>query len=226
MLNKLAIPLSLVALLAIGAFRSNPAKSEDAVSYHLDVLEIVEAIPIDFNRWVGEEIDLPDSATSLLKPNALVARRYVHRDRAVSVTLMIVQCRDARDMAGHFPPVCYPANGWLTDDDEPKAGLIGGHEAAVYEFHRFAGSDERELTVYNMFVLPTGETSVDMDDVYRLSADYQYRHFGAAQIQILIDGTVDPEDHAWLLGEMHSVVERSIRRVLQGGDQDREEGGS
>lgn len=214
MLNKLAIPFALISLVVIGAFRSTPGESEEALSYHEEVRELVESIPIDFGDWVGERVELPASATSLLNPNALLALRYVQSDRSVSVTLMVVQCRDARDMAGHFPPRCYPANGWLTRDGEmPGSIQVDGNELAVYQFHRIAGRNERDITVYNLFALPTGVTSVSMKDVYRISADYQYRYYGAAQIQIVIDGTVDQEDHEWILEEMYAVVHASVDRV-------------
>lgn len=213
--NKLAIPFALIALVLIGAVRTSPGESEAARSYHDEVRAIVESIPIDFGDWMGESVALPTSATSLLNPNALVARRYVHRDKMISATLLIAQCRDARDMAGHFPPRCYPANGWLTREDEGEQSVrVEGNELAVYRYHRVAGRNERDITVYNLFALPTGSTSTSMKDVYRISADYQYRYFGAAQIQIVIDGSVAQEEHAWILDEMYAVVDASVERVM------------
>ncbi len=214
MFNKLAIPSALIALVVIGALRSSPAESAEVNRYHEEVRSIIESIPVDINGWQGEKVPLPQSATNLLRPNGLNARRYVHSERGLSATLMIVQCRDARDMAGHYPPRCYPANGWLTpDDSQDKFISVDGQRMAVYEYHRLAGQNERDITVYNLFALPTGELSVNMRDVYRLSADYQYRYYGAAQVQIIIDGTVDPADHEWILNEMYTIVRSSIDRV-------------
>ena len=214
MFNKLAIPFAFITLLVIGAMRSSPTESEHVSAYHEEVLEIVESIPIDFGRWTGESIPLPESATSLLNPNALVARRYVHRDKMLSATLMIVQCKDARDMAGHFPPRCYPANGWLTRDEGATETVeVEGNELAIYKYHRVAGRVERDITVYNMFALPTGDPSISMKDVYQLSADYQFRYYGAAQIQIIIDGSVDQSEHAWILDEMYALVNEPVERV-------------
>lgn len=216
MFNKLAIPTALVSLLVIGVFRSTPGESEHAMKYHDEVRELVEAIPIDFGGWVGESVDLPASATSLLNPNALVARRYVHQEKMVTATLMIVQCRDARDMAGHYPPRCYPANGWLTHEDQTQRFVsVDGNQLAVYRYHRVAGRNERDITVYNLFALPTGVTSVSMKDVYRISADYEFRYYGAAQIQVIIDGSVEPQEHEWILDEMYSVVNASVDRVQE-----------
>lgn len=217
MFKRFIIPLCLLILVGIGLRRSNPENIEQIDSYHADVGKLIESIPIDFNGWAGLEVPLPQSATSLLRPNALIARQYVNAERGLHATLMIVQCRDARDMAGHFPPRCYPANGWLMQEEtgDPLV-VVSGHEMRRYEFHRVAGRVERDIFVYDLFALPTGELTVSMDDVRRLSADYQYRSLGAAQIQIVIDGTIDLNDHPWILDQMYAIVAPSIEAVRNG----------
>lgn len=214
MFNKLAIPFALIALVVIGIVRGGNREDPRVQPYQSLVAQVIGGIPIDTNGWVGSEVPLPQSATNLLRPNALMARDYVNEDRGVSATLLIVQCADARDMAGHFPPRCYPANGWLSiDEDGPQRVVVDGQVMNRYQYHRVAGRNEREISVYNMFALPTGGTTTSMEDVYRLSADYQYRSFGAAQVQIVIDGGVDPDQHEWILNEMYAIVAPAIERV-------------
>ena len=214
MFNKLAIPFALIALVVIGVLRGGNGDDPRVKQYQALVAQVINDIPIDANGWVGSEVALPQSATNLLRPNALMAREYVNDERGVNATLLIVQCADARDMAGHFPPRCYPANGWLSiDEDGPLRVVVDGHVMNRYKYHRVAGRNEREISVYNMFALPTGGTTTSMDDVYRLSADYQYRSFGAAQVQIVIDGGVDPDQHEWILNEMYAIVAPAVERV-------------
>ncbi|MFG0298534.1 MAG: exosortase-associated EpsI family protein [Phycisphaerales bacterium JB047] len=218
MLNKLAIPVALITLVVIGFVRASPQNSEQVNAYHEHVAALIDAIPIDWEGWVGHQVALPQAATNLLRPNALVARQYVHEQRGVSATLMIVQCRDARDMAGHYPPACYPGNGWLIPEDEGTPLVdVEGDQMQRYPFHRVAGKNEREITVYNMFAMPTGFTTVSMVDVRRLSSDYEYRMYGAAQIQIVIDGDVDPSLHEWILQELHALVAPAIEGVQDSG---------
>ncbi len=215
MFNRLAIPFALVALVTIGLLRANPANTERVDTYHDAIARLILEIPLDVDGWIGQEVPLPQSATNLLRPNAWVARQYVNTDLGAKATLLIVQCRDARDMAGHFPPICYPANGWLTPDDATTPLVqVSGHAMRRYAFHRVAARVERDITVYNIFALPTGEMTASMEDVRRLSADYEYRLLGAAQIQIVIDGTMDPEDHAWILDEMYAIVAPAVEGVL------------
>ena len=214
MFNKLAIPFALIALVVIAVVRGGNSDDPRVVPYQAMVKQVIEEIPIDARGWVGREVPLPQSATNLLRPNALMAREYVNEEHEVSATLLIVQCADARDMAGHFPPRCYPANGWLSIDlNGPEPVEVHGNTMNRYMFHRVAGRNEREISVYNMFALPTGDTSTSMEDVYRLSADYQYRSFGAAQVQIVIDGGIDPDQHEWILNDMYAIVSPAVQRV-------------
>ncbi len=225
MLTKLAIPFALLTLVGIGLLRANPGDEAAIEAYHHRVAEAVEAIPVDIDGWVGQQVPLPQAATNLLRPNALIARNYSNQERGVSATLMIVQCRDTRDMTGHYPPRCYPANGWLEPEHDPVGMVdVDGQEMRFYRFHRVAGHAERDITVYSLFVLPTGEKTVSMVDVRRLSADYRYRRYGAAQIQVVIDGSVSADDHGWILDEMYKIAVPTIEAVLgeraPGGDRE------
>ena len=224
MITRLAIPFSLLTLVVIGVARSNPVNTQAIKTYHEHIAELIEEIPVDVNGWVGHEVPLPQSATSLLNPNGIVARQYINEERGVIATLMIVQCKDARDMGGHYPPVCYPANGWTnTNDSENQVFSLGDQSLRVYGFSRTAGRIEREITIYSLFALPTGELTNQMSDVRRLSANYDYRKFGAAQLQILINGEVDTQDHPWILKEMYEIARPAMEAVLDaqlGNEQD------
>lgn len=218
MLKRFIIPVCLVFLVGVGYMRANPENRAQVDQYHQKVAGLIDSIPIDVNGWSGAQVPVPASATSLLRPNALVARQYVHAERGIQATLMIVQCRDARDMAGHYPPQCYPANGWLLLEDSAEDTVrVSGHEMRRYAFHRVAGRVERDIFVYNIFALPTGELTVSMSDVRKQSADYQYRSLGAAQIQVVIDGGVDMSDHDWILDEMYAIIAPAIEGVRDSG---------
>ncbi|MBL4788685.1 MAG: exosortase-associated EpsI family protein, partial [Kordiimonadaceae bacterium] len=176
--------------------------------------------PIDINGWVGRQVELPQSAINLLRPNAILARQYLNKEKRALATLMIVQCKDTRDMAGHYPPVCYPSNGWLKkNDDLDQRVIIDDQTIKVYEFHRVAGRVERDITIYSLFALPTGELTTSMTEVRQLSANHELRKYGAAQIQVLIDGDTDPKDHLWILEDMFEIARPVIEAVLDASPQ-------
>lgn len=204
-------------MLAGVALSERRGKDEAAIeSYHESIARAVDYFPVDFGIWVGHEVPIPPSATRLLRPNALVAREYITDARGgVSATLMLVQCEDIRDMQGHYPPNCYPAHGWAEGPIEMGAAF-GDLEMVRYEFHRSAGNQDRGITVYNLFVMPTGEVTTSMDRVRRASADYLMRPYGAAQVQIVIGDEVDPADHPWVLEQMHAIAEPVMDVLLTG----------
>jgi Protein of unknown function (DUF3485) len=216
LINRFIIPLAFLILIVVGFMRVDPANKELVRIYHEQVAELINLIPIEFGDWVGQEVPLPESATNLLDPNALVARLYAHEEKGITATLMIVQCKDTRDMAGHYPPQCYPSNGW----SESIAGVNGivdfeDYELFAYSFRRVVGREERAITVYNIFALPTGELTHSMKQVRRLASDYDMRDFGAAQVQVVIDGGVDIADHDWIVRELYRVAQPAISAVIE-----------
>jgi hypothetical protein len=204
-------------LLMGAAFSDRATKDPVAINaYHASVKEAVAAFPVSIGVWSGHDVDLPPSAIKLLRPNAIVAREYrTESNGGVSATLMIVQCADIRDMQGHYPPNCYPAHGW--DSGAITTGArIGGLPATRYEFSRMVGNRAAAMTVYNLFVMPTGHVTGSMDEVRKAGADYGLRPYGAAQLQILIGNGVDESLHAWVLDEMRAIAEPVLAVLLAG----------
>jgi len=193
--------------------------------YHASVREAAQRFPINMGEWAGHEVDLPPSATKLLRPNAIIAREYQSTVReGLSATVLLVQCADIRDMQGHYPPNCYPAHGW-SGTTKSRVAQLGDLPAARYDFVRRSERGERGITVYNLFILPTGETTIDMRDVRRASSDYGTRPFGAAQVQVVIDKDVPESEHAWILGEMRRIADPVVE-VLRAGTPALREGAS
>ncbi len=225
MISRLSILCSLLALVAIGVVRIDPSDAQAIDAYHEQIVEVVERIPWKFEGWTSREVPLPQSATSLLNPNAIIAREYVNAERGVVATLLIVQCRDSRDMGGHYPPVCYPSNGWLKDSDTPNGGRVDGQDLRVYEFSRVVGKADRSMTIYSLFALPTGMLTGAMKDVRQLSANYDYRKYGAAQLQVLINGTIPLEEHQWILEDMYRLAKPTLDAVIDAQVGQTDEGG-
>jgi hypothetical protein len=205
-----------VMLAAIGFSHRVRSDAGDVQAYHETIGEAAEHFPVDFGPWRGFEVELPPSATKLLRPNALVAREYRTDVRGgLSATLLLVQCEDIRDMQGHYPPNCYPAHGWAEGEMDGRAEF-GPLTTAKYEFVRSAGGAEGGITVYNFFVMPTGDVTVSMDDVRRASADYLMRPYGAAQIQVVINSSVPRSEHGWVLEQMHEIAAPVLETLLAG----------
>jgi hypothetical protein len=182
--------VSLLALLGIFAESLTHPSPDRARSYHAQVRREAERIPLQIRQWMGEDSPIPAQARDLLKPNVLISRRYVAPD-GDSAMLLIVQSADARDMGGHHPPVCYPNAGW-SKLDEPRDSEIevAGMAIPITEYtYGVAGIDGvRERRILDFFVLkPVGPVR-EQRHVRRQASDYRLRHYGAAQIQVIVDG--------------------------------------
>lgn len=215
------IPLLIVAAssaLLVGALVSTHSSvDEEAITaYMAEVREAAGRMPVDSGGWISSEVEVPPSATKLLRPNVLIARRYETAERGGhSATLMVVHCGDTRDMQGHYPPNCYPAHGWQTDG-APGEAAMGDLDAVRYRFVRRSEQGDRSIVVYNLFVLPTGELTDSMKAVRQASADYQIRSYGAAQVQVVFDGAAAEDDHAWVLSEMRRIASPVIDLLRAG----------
>lgn len=191
-------PLLALSLLAglHAQIRAEPTP-EDARGYHELVRRRIEEIPRRIGEWEGVDVPVPPAAMALLRPNAMFSRRYHHAATGVTASLIIVQCRDARDMSGHYPPNCYPAHGWQTAaEPEVRTVAVGGVELPVTEF-RFARRElDRNLriAILNFFVVPARGPVPGMDDVRAAIGERSARDFGAAQVQIVLDAALSASE--------------------------------
>lgn len=209
MIRFLPYLLALAMLLGIGAQRQSRPARADAGPFHDRVREAVRDVPVQFGEWRGEDVPVPQAAHMLLRPNAIFARAYYHPARRQRATLVIVQCKDSRDMIGHYPPACYPAHGWTTVGESGSRSIDLGHRAIPVQ--RFAFAQHRfdrraDMVIYAFFVLPGRGIVHDMREVRKASSDYLTRGFGAAQVQVLLDAGLSPEEEISLFRELMTPV--------------------
>ena len=221
--------LSAAMLLAAAAWGLTLPSAADAAPHHARVRAAVAAAPLEVDGYRGRDAEVAVEAVELLRPNVILSRSFVDqtpRRRGEPVTrspwaqLLIVQCQDARDILGHWPPVCYEANGYTPGAVEDTRWSLGGRglPGRRYHFSKGGGLGEpQRIVVANFLVLPDGRVVRDMAEVIDAGGDYRVRSFGAAQVQVLTPGGLSEdarrrtEDaflaaHAELIGLMASGV--------------------
>ena len=172
-------------------------RPSDAEPFHAIARAAVESGPHSCGNWTKTEKDpeLPLAAIQLLKLNAYISRQFVntHSNPPQSVQLLVVQCRDPIDMSGHYPPNCYPANGSPQKSEKRRDWIVPGlaKPIAGMEYHFVDGSllNPTSYVVYDFFILPGRGMVAEMDQVREASGDYQRRHYGATQVQVLFENT-------------------------------------
>ena len=168
----------------------------DTTAYHQRVSDAAETLfPLRIGDWVGTVQPTPPAAVALLHPNVLLNRQYRNAKTGEAVTMLFVHCSDARDLVGHYPPVCYPANGLTAGSVEPRDWTIEGVpiEAMRYRFVDARLSNPSEMVVDNFMVLPRGTTARDMYSVQMVAKDRRQRVYGAAEVQVVSNGAMGDE---------------------------------
>jgi len=199
----LAITIALLSGVAWeAAARPRP---EDAAPFHRRVREFFDSLPYRIGPWVGADHAPTPAAQQLLRPNVLVSRAYRNSETGRSANLLFVQCRDSRDMSGHYPPVCYPAHGWREDHQVTEQAVrVGGVDIpmARYVFERSGFNRHQKIVIAQFFVLPGQGFATSMNDVHRAASDYPMRAFGAAQVQVVMDAGLPAEEEGAIVKQL------------------------
>lgn len=191
---SLALTFLLLALAGIERLSAR-TPGVDADKYHTVVRVKSESLPFHFDQWFGVDVAVPQAAVTLLKPNFIISRRYTSMDGEPPVTLLIVHCKDSRDLLGHYPPVCYGNQGWTIDQSTPSDWLAAGRTftGMRYRLSSNIGGIERKIVIDNVMLLPNRSTGRNMDDVEAVARDSSLKGFGAAQVQLIYDASVEDD---------------------------------
>ena len=190
-----AAPIALTAVvlgLILGdrlLFHTAPAGTSE---YHQAVQRAADEVPLVVGSWLGTKLVLPAAAVTLLHPNVGLCHQYRNVTTGRVVTFLLVQCHDARDLVGHYPPICYVNQGWVMDTSTATQLSAGDLRvnATRYGFTSGRLGQMASLRIDNFMILPTGETCPNMDGIYVSAKDPHKKFFGAAQVQFVCDADV------------------------------------
>jgi hypothetical protein len=190
----------------------------DATAYHARVREAAATLPYNIGAWLGTDTPVPPSAVALLRPNVILSRQYQDVRTGRTATLLVVQCEDARDLLGHYPPVCYVAHGWSMRGKVPRERQVDGRLIPVTDYTFTSTRIDRasELRIDNFMVLPDGQVCRDMDAVETVAQDYRRKFFGAAQIQIITDTQWSDDDRDDLFRQLIQAAGPLLREMRSG----------
>lgn len=187
------------------------------------VQEAVNDMPYRLDDWVGEDVEIPTSAVEILHPNAILSRRFRKLSGGAAIHLLVVHCSDARDMQGHYPPICYPANGWLpitSDENEQVQAITVLNETIsvrYYDFQQMTDwGGEQTIRVFNYFLLPDGTITVDLGLVNRLVERSMFSVQGVTQVQLVMTGNSDLEVSRVNVEHLLNAASSFLSRLGQG----------
>ncbi|MCA9278735.1 MAG: exosortase-associated EpsI family protein [Phycisphaeraceae bacterium] len=204
--------------------------------YMLSVEHAVNDIPYHIGPWVGEDVRMTEPARRLLQPNVVLSRKYIDHTTNTGFSLLIVHCKDVRDMIGHWPPVCYPGQGFreVESDDinapQPanlyRADLLASPD--VVRRYRFVRENEipaQKLIVYNFFARPTGKEryAVDIRAIEKISGDRRIAGLGSAQIQLVLSDNISEEIREQIIQQVFDTIHPAISAIIKGPIQEKTE---
>jgi hypothetical protein len=193
--------------------------AQSAEKYHAHVKDVVARMPISVGDWICSKTTIPEGAEALLRPNVTISRDYVNLATGQRASFLLVQCRDARDLIGHYPPVCYAAHGYVLSERTPREWTVGGDtlNGTMYQFKSDNGLSLSAMKVYDVMVLPNNKTTPDMAGVDSIARDRKQRYFGAAQIQIITAADMSATDQAAVISSLLESAKPVIDAIRQRG---------
>lgn len=191
-----AAPIATFAILLASAAVPGQRSSVGAGEHTREVAAALAAVPLKLGNWIGSEVPVPTEAAEILQTNAILSREYAEIGGTRAVTLAVIHCADLRDMVGHYPPVCYPANGWsLQQGEEPAATVrLAGGSSLSLQRYLFVRADRqgdlRMMTILNGFLLPDGTSTTSMRELTDRSERRAASSLGAVQFQLVFRGDI------------------------------------
>jgi hypothetical protein len=213
MYRRLSVFAPLATLFALVALsRVMPARADidvRAIERQSEIAQTMASAPFLIGGWIGADAPVPPEAQKLLRPNAMLSRTYSQLGRP-SVHVVVVHCSDARDMIGHYPPICYPSAGWVAMPvlenvfaDIEAAGKMLPVRQYLYRRIRENGAEDR-IRIFSAFVLPDGTVTRDIDDINEQSERLAVSIQGVAQLQLITDASTEYSEAAKAAGEILS----------------------
>lgn len=191
---KLAAPI--VSLCLLGAIGLDSAGRryipEGADEYHAHVAAAIELIPYRVGDWVGVDKEIRPEALRILDANVSLNRTYRHVKTGESAVLLLVHCSDARSLLGHYPPVCYPSQGWTEMDRRSRHLESPGLpvDATEYAFEHETLGQAGQIEVAHFTVLPDGRVAPNLDLLDESARDRRTKFFGGASLQMVVDANL------------------------------------
>ena len=202
----------------------------NAAPYHAAAKRAIESIPTHIGSWTATRYAVPVEATKLLKPNEIRCLKYVDNDVNPSTnprwydrwaTLLVDQCRDARDMNGHWPPNCYVNSGEELTYDQPRDWRVNGLVITGEEYHfsRLTATESSRQAVYDFLIVPgMGRPGImrNMDGVRKAAEDYQQRYYGAAQFQVMMNADLPQAERDAIFTTLMTPCVPVIKTLMSG----------
>ena len=219
---KLISPVIVLCLLA-GVYFDKASRHqipEGVEKYHALVRASIDSIPYVIGDWVGVDTEIKQEALRILDANVSLSRSYRNLKTGWTATLLLVQSADTRSLLGHYPPVCYPSQGWTLLSTVPYSipASPSAIQSTEYSFSYEALSQSAQIRVLHFTVLPDGRTAPDMELLEVAARNNQVKYLGGASIQFVLDAGLPEDERAEVCGNLAKALDDWLVVVESGLD--------
>ncbi len=222
--NYSAPLLALLLLAALGVTTLSRPDAADAEPYHARVRAAAKEVPYRVGAWVGKRIEPLPEAQKLLRPNIMLSWQYENQETGETATFLLTHCKDARDMQGHYPPNCYPAQGYHEfDDPRHMEWQVNGVRIQGMEY-RYAldrSYSTTRVVVDNFMIMPDGQFLYSMERVREAAADYTSHFYGAGQVQVVTQAGYSDERRREIFRQLVGAHLNVINTIRDGLNKDK-----
>ncbi len=219
MLKCIAPLITFILLAGVAVDQADRQKAPEGVeAYQAQIREGVRSIPYIIGDWVGTDTEIRQDALRILDANCTLSRVYRNLRTGHTATLLLVQCADARSLVGHYPPVCYPSQGWNQRSAVPKSIAADGRtfESTEYVFGYDLLQQSNPLAVLHFTVLPDGRIAPDMQMLGVSARDRRQKFFGGASVQLIVDADLSDEERNGTYKLLIEAATPWVERVQSG----------
>lgn len=191
----------------------------DVQAYQAAIRQSAGAIPNPIGPWVGQDVEVPAQALTVLRPNVMISRRYTNVETGATSGVLAVHCSNAHDMVGHFPKRCYPAAGWKLESSESRDWSVGDLQMHGMEYHftrppADIANTAAAMVVVNCLLRPSHRVLRDMSEMTESLVGAGGESSGSGQIQIYFDAAVPREKRDAAVVELMTGYRPFIDSVL------------
>lgn len=174
-------------------------------------------MPKTFGHWIGRDVPLPPSAVHLLQPNVDLCRNFVNSKTGEQATLMVIDCSDTRNLSGHYPPNCYPGNGWILDKSTAKTWVIQKTPITgmEYKFHR-APSILNHIYMLMISLLCRMENFSPLKGNFSMIPEVLMNVCLGPQVELTLPGDMLPADRLQVFHDLIGANWKLIIAILHG----------
>lgn len=212
-----AIVVALALLGGAAAEQVMLAKPQDADAYHTFVRDAANTIPSLPSPWKMTVVEVPAPVIAVIRPNLIMGRRFTNSVTGHYVDLMLVHCTDISDLFGHYPPACYPGQGWQLAEREPADIVTSArtYRGSRYQFGRSNFDSTHRLNVLSIMLTPDGQTRRNMDELSTFGNNVFDRFYGGAHLQIVTDAAMNDGDRQKVTLQLLELYQPLLDQILR-----------